>query len=102
MAGADTPLWRKAFDGVENRIGRPLESATGSSHFHNAVLTIRGVKRAVIGPVQSVVEFGLHLAGLPSHKDVRQLSRTVGEVEREVLALRRDVAQAERDRQDPE
>jgi hypothetical protein len=102
VAGADTPLWRKAFDGVENRIGRPLESATGSSQFHTAILTLRGVKRAVIGPVQSVVGFGLHLAGLPSHKDVRELSRTVCEVEREVLALRRDIVQAERDRREPE
>ena len=102
MAGADSPLWRKAFDGVENRIGRPLESATGSSQFHTAVLTLRGVKRAVVGPVQSVVGFGLHLAGLPSHKDVRELKRTVGDVERELSALRRDLVQSERDRQEPE
>jgi hypothetical protein len=102
MARADSPLWRKAFDGVENRIGRPLESATGSSQFHTAVLAVRGVKRAVIGPVQSVVGFGLHLAGLPSHNDVRELKRTVGDVERELSALRRDLAQSERDRQEPE
>lgn len=61
---AESPLWRKAFDGVERRIGAPLENATSSADFQVLSLKVGRVKTAVIAPVEAVVGFGLHLVGI--------------------------------------
>lgn len=97
MAGKDSPLWRKVFDDVERRVGGPLESVTGSPDFHVAALRLGRAKRAVVAPVQSVVGFGLHLVGLPSHAEVRTLRRDLTDVQRELSAMRRAQLEAERE-----
>lgn len=99
MTSTDTPLWRRAFDGVERRVGQPLASATSSSDFQSAVLKVRRLRQAAAKPVHSVAGFGLHLVGLPSHSEVRELRRELNEVQREMSALRRNRARAERDGQ---
>jgi hypothetical protein len=99
VAATDSPLWRRAFDDVERRVGRPLASATSSSEFQAATLKLRRARRAVVKPVQSVAGFGLHLVGLPSNSEVRELRRELSAAQREISAMRRDQVQAERDQQ---
>ncbi len=91
MAPAGSPAWRRAFDGVERRIGPPLASATSSSDFQVATKRLRGATSAVLRPVSGVISRGLHLAGLPSRADMRDVKRQLGEVQREVLALHREL-----------
>jgi len=102
MARADTPAWRRAFDGVERRVGSPLESATSSPDFQVAAQALRNAGRAIGRPVTGVVSWGLHVAGLPSRADLRALTRQLGEVQRELLAIRRDLAKAGRDTEEAE
>jgi hypothetical protein len=96
---SDSPTWRRAFNGVERHVGPPLGSLTSSSEFQIANHQLHRVMRAVTGPVEGLISWGLHVAGLPSHADVRGLSRQLAEVHRELLTLRREVADAERDRE---
>ena len=100
MPSAGTPAWRRAFDGLERLVGSPLESATSSPDFQVAAQKLQKAGRALTRPVNDVVSCGLHLAGLPSHADMQALRRQLGDVQHELLAIRRDLANAERDRQE--
>lgn len=91
----DSPLWRKAFDGVERRIGGPLESATSSADFQVLSLKVGRVKKAVVAPVEAVVGFGLHLVGIPSNAEVRDLRKELAQVQRDMLAMRREQAETD-------
>ncbi len=99
MAPTDSPAWRRAFDSVERRVGPPLASATSSSDLQIATKMVRGAARVVTRPMGGVVSWGLHLAGLPSYGDVRELKGQLGEVQRELLALRRDLVREAHHRQ---
>src|SRR5689334_12112902 len=91
MAPPDRPTWRRAFDGVERRVSPRLSATTSSPDFQVVVQTLRGVTRVVANPLGKVTGWGLHVAGLPTHGDVRQLRRQLGEVQRDMLALRRSL-----------
>jgi hypothetical protein len=97
VAATESPAWRRAFDGVERRISPPLASATSSTELQVATQLLRRAKGAVLRPVDGVVSWGLHLAGLPSYADVRSLKRQLTEVQREVLALRRELLMGDKD-----
>ena len=102
MATSKSPLWKRMFDDVERRVGGPLASATSSAEFQSAAMRLRKARRAVVSPVQSVAGFGLHIVGLSSKQEVRDLRRELNEMQREMLAIRRAEAQAERDGEDSE
>jgi hypothetical protein len=97
VAATESPAWRRAFDGLERRISPPLASATSSTELQVATQLLRRAKGAVLRPVDGVVSWGLHLAGLPSYADVRSLKRQLTEVQREVLALRRELLMGDKD-----
>jgi len=99
MVVADSPVWRRAFDDVERRVGSPLKSVTSSPDFQLTVHQLRQVGRAVTYPVENLLSWGLHVAGLPSHADMRGLRRQLDEVQRELLALRRQIVESERARE---
>lgn len=99
MSPRRSPAWRRAFDGVERLMGRPLESATNSTDVQSALVTVRRVRRAVTSPVDRLASRGLHLVGLPSHADVLALRRQLNELQRDVSTLHRELASAERVRQ---
>lgn len=87
---ADTPTWRRVFDGVERRVGPPLKSVTASPDLQVVVHTLRRARKAVTRPVDGLISRGLHFAGLPSHADVRALRRQLSALQSELLTLRRD------------
>lgn len=94
---ADSPLWRKAFDGVERRVSPRIAATTSSPDFQVATQFLRRASRVVTAPVGGLISRGLHVAGLPTHGDVRELKRQLGDVQREVLALRRSQQSGERE-----
>lgn len=102
MAAGNRPLWRRVFDDVERKVGRPLTSVTSSTELHSAAVQIRRVGDAVSKPVQGIAGVGLHLIGLPSPAEVKKLRREVGEVQREILAMRRAQALNEREQRSEE
>ena len=93
----DPPAWRKAFDGVERQVGPPLRSLTSSSDFQVAAHRLQSAVRAVAAPVEGLLSWSLHVAGLPSHVDIRKLRAQLTEVQRELLTLRRELAERERE-----
>lgn len=97
MAVPKSPLWKRAFNDVERRVSGPLSSVTSSTEFQSTAMRVGRVRRAVVSPVHAVAGFGLHLVGLPSKSEVRELRRELHDVQREVLSLRRDEAQGERE-----
>ena len=103
MPAAEKPAWRKLFDGVEKRITPPLTSVTSSSDVHLVMQKLGAAKRTVSAPLGGAASRGLHLVGLPSRGDVRDLRRQLSEVERDLLSLRRELAsRSEPDEQDAE
>ena len=95
MAPDSSPAWRRAFDGVEKRVSPRLAATTSSPDFQVLTQTLRRATQVVSGPVGSLIARGLHVAGLPTHGDVRQLRRQLGEVQRDMLALRRSLESSE-------
>jgi hypothetical protein len=72
--------------------------ATNSTDFQRAAVAVRSLQRTVLGPVDRLVSWGLHQAGLPSHADMRAMRRQIGDLQRDLSALRRELANAERSR----
>jgi hypothetical protein len=91
-------MWRKAFDGVERRVGPPLTSVTSSPDLLSTLQHLLSLRRKVSVVADVVTSQVLHVVGLPSHADLRALERHLTDLEREVVALRRNVLGAERDR----
>ena len=91
VAATESPAWRRAFDGVERRVTPSVRAATSSPDFQVAAQRLGRAKGAVTAPVGGLVSWGLHLVGMPSRADVRQLERQLGDVQREMVALRREV-----------
>ena len=100
MARSDSPAWRRAFDGLEKRVAPPLTAATSSPDLQLVVQKLGEAKRAVGGPVAGVTSWGLHLVGLSSLRDVRELRRQLSEVERQLLSVRRALATESQDSQE--
>lgn len=97
MGKEPSPLWRRVFDEVEHRVGEPLASLTSSTEFQSGTLKAGRLVRAVVKPVQAVAGYGLHLLGMPTNSEVRELRQGLHAVEREISAMRRSRAQAARD-----
>jgi len=91
MASPAPPAWRRAFDLVERRVSPALNAATRSPEVQVAVQFVELTRRSVAGGVRGAASWGLHLGGLPSHSDVLDLRRQLGEVQRELLAIRLDL-----------
>lgn len=85
------PAWRRTFDSVERKVGRPLEDVVTSSTYVDAL--VLGVKlqvtvaRAVRGTVERQIGAILHLAAMPTRGDVRRLSRQLTTLTGEVRTL---------------
>jgi hypothetical protein len=95
---ADSPTWRQAFNSIERRVSPPIRSVTSSPDFQFAAQRLNQARQALVRPIGRLASWGMHVAGLPSHADVRGLKRQLGELQREVLTLRRELLEGERDR----
>ncbi len=85
MAGK--PLWRKGFDAVDRRIATPLEAATRSDAFGDALTVAWRLRGRAQREVEKQSRRALHLVNLPAATDVRRLSEQVAALRREVREL---------------
>ena len=89
MAGK--PLWRRAFDTVDQRVAGPVEAAARSDAFGDALTLALRLRRRAQREAEKRTRRALHLENLPAATDVRRLQE-------QVAALRRELRQLE-DRQ---
>jgi hypothetical protein len=86
----NTPGWRKAFDAVERRVARPVESGVRTDAFNDALTVVFRTRRELQRVTERQMRRVLHLANLPAATDVKRLSEQVAALHHEVRALQRD------------
>src|SRR3954468_8218211 len=86
-AMAAKPLWRRAFDDVDRRISGPVESATRSDTFGDALTLAIRLQRRAQREVEKRTRRALHLVNLPTATDVRRLSEQVAALQRQLRDL---------------
>jgi hypothetical protein len=86
-----TPRWRSAFNAVERRIGEPLESAVATREFAGLLGLAARLQRTTSRTVEQSLSWWLHQWGMPSRTDIREVSRAVTRVERQLRDLSRDL-----------
>jgi polyhydroxyalkanoate synthesis regulator phasin len=84
---ADKPLWRRAFDSVDRRVARPIEAATRSDAFGDALTIAWRLRGRAQREVEKRTRRALHVVNLPTATDVRRLSEQVAALRREVRQL---------------
>jgi hypothetical protein len=88
---SNTPTWRKAFDAVERRIARPIESGVRTDAFNDAVTVVFRTRRVLQRAIETQTRRALHLANMPAATDVKRLSEQVAALHRELRALKREL-----------
>jgi hypothetical protein len=81
------PLWRHLFDLAERTVGAPLEASFESSEFMALVSTMTSIQRSTNNLFEAATTAQLHVLGLPSLTDVRDISRSLARLERRVRDL---------------
>jgi hypothetical protein len=89
MAGK--PLWRQAFDAVDQRVAGPVEAGARSDLFLDTLALGWRLRGRVQREVERRSRRALHLLNLPAASDVRRLSEQVGALQRDVRELSREV-----------
>jgi hypothetical protein len=89
------PLWRKAFDAIEQPLAAGLETWVQSEAFMDLTAITFRVQRRMLSDVQQATERSLHLLGWVSRGDVIRLTNQVAELERQVREVRRVADQRE-------
>lgn len=75
---------RKAFDKVERALGAPLEARANTSGAAYLLMTVGKVYEMGARQVDAARSQAVHLAALPSHRDVRLLAAQVARLQRAV------------------
>jgi hypothetical protein len=93
---SNTPGWRWAFDAVERRIARPIESGVRADAFNDAMTLALRMRRRLERAIARQSRHALHVANLPAATDVKRLSAQVAALHHEVRALQRERDRATR------
>ena len=91
-----TPLWRKAFDAIEQPLAAGSEAWIQSETFMDLATHSIRIQRRMLKEVQQGTERWLHLWGFVSRADVLRLSNQVASLERQLRDLRREAEQRDR------
>lgn len=84
------PLWRKAFDAIEQPLAAGSEAWIQSETFMDLAAHSVRLQRRMLHDVQHATERWLHLFGYVSRGDVVRLSNQVASLERQIRDLRRE------------
>ena len=84
---ADKPIWRQAFDAVDQRVAGPVEAGARSDVFSDLVALNLRVARRTQREIERRTRRVLHLANLPTATDVRRLSEQVAALQRDLREL---------------
>jgi hypothetical protein len=78
---------RRVFDTAERTVGAPLERATHSERFADAVAVATALRAAGRGLYQRFTADALHRANLPAWSDLAKVSRQIARLERRLADL---------------
>jgi hypothetical protein len=87
MAKPPPPLWRQAFDALEEPLRKRAEAMASTEEFGRVLMTAFTTWTSVSRTVRSTSTTLLHLANLPAHADFRRLARQVGALEAKLEKL---------------
>jgi polyhydroxyalkanoate synthesis regulator phasin len=79
---------------LERTIGQPLEAALHSDKYFDLVTEALRVKARTDRTLESASRRVLHLLNLPAGSDIRRLREQIGRLERQVVALSKDLDDA--------
>jgi hypothetical protein len=84
MRNPQNPMWRRAFDAVEEPARKRLEAAVGTAEFARVMMAALQAWTVLGKTGRAASTRLLHLANLPAHADLRRLSRQLGALEGKV------------------
>ena len=95
---AGRPLWLRAVLRLERAIGEPIEAATRSDVYFDAVAHATRARARTIGAAEEISRRCLHLLNLPAGTDVRRVREQLARMERRMAALSDEIADLEHGR----
>jgi hypothetical protein len=84
---SDAPLWRQAFDAVEQRVTPHADRLVRTPGFALGVTLLRRTQLLARDSVQGATARAWHLVNLPAGSDVARLRAQLGALDREVRRL---------------
>ena len=84
---SDAPLWRQAFDAVEQRVTPHADQLVRTPGFALGVTLLRRAQLLARDTVQGATARAWHLVNLPAGSDVARLRTQIGALDREVRRL---------------
>jgi hypothetical protein len=84
---SDAPLWRQAFDAVEQRVTPHADRLVRTPGFARGVTLLRRTQLLARDTVQGASARAWHLVNLPAGSDVARLRAQLGALDREVRRL---------------
>jgi hypothetical protein len=88
------PLWLRAVHKLERTIGQPVEAALHSDTYFDLITEALRMKARRDRTLESVSRRLLHLLNLPAGSDIRRLREQIARLERQVVALSKDLDDA--------
>lgn len=93
------PLWRRAFDAVEQRVGPPLEQAVQTEQFADVTATLARLQVQLQRRTERVMRRGWHFWNLPAGSDVKRMSEQLASLERRVRDLSKQLEDAKQEQE---
>ena len=90
------PMWRRAFDAVEQPARQRLEAAVGTQEFASVAMMLLSAWTTVGKTSRAASTRLLHMANIPAHADLRRISRQLGSIEGKIDKLAADLDQLQR------
>ena len=85
------PLWRQAFDAVEQPLRKRAEDLASTEEFGRVLIAAFTTWTTVSRTARAASTSVLHMANLPAHADLRRLARQLGALEAKLEKLAADV-----------
>jgi hypothetical protein len=92
----EKPLWRKGFDTAERAVGPRLESLVRSDGFALAFGAAQGLQRTMQRRAERASRRVLHFWNLPAGSDVTRVLGELGQLQRQVRELSKQVEHLDR------
>ena len=90
------PMWRRAFDAVEQPARQKIEAAVGTQEFARVAMTLLSAWTTVGKTGRAATTRMLHVANIPAYTDLRRISRQLGALEGKVDKLAADLEELNR------
>jgi hypothetical protein len=96
MAGADVPLWRRAYDQLDKELTPRIDALVRSESFLREFGRLSAVRRQARRQVSGAASRVWHLVNLPAGSDIARLTGQVGALDRQVRNLTLQLEQERR------